>query len=257
MTVRKKDIKKKTHSNRLLFTVCLVKDTHHPLYEIVEIDSHCSVRALSFNIVILDSFIVDCQEDKMTKLSWWSHSEVGLSSFSFTIQSPTLAMLSTLLSLSMSSVSSSLHLIHSSSTLFPSPPCFLLLPFPPYTSLKYEFIDEFHDESWHLGAETRLMRGNYQDAELANGLLPSFVSSWACCALPSAGRERTVRVSHEWTFECVSQVGMSRVSSRSQATCRSTSEHSLRTPITFTAQSESHLKLGRAKTKSGAKALHH
>ena len=63
--------------------------------------------------------------------------------------------------LSLSKISSFLLFIHLSSTLSPSPPCFLLLPFPQYTSLKYEFIDEFHDKWWHLAAEMRLMRGNY------------------------------------------------------------------------------------------------
>lgn len=52
-----------------------------------------------------------------------------------------------------------------------SPPCL------PHASLKYDFTDEFHDELWHLGAETGLMSDNYQDVELANGLSPSFVSS--------------------------------------------------------------------------------
>lgn len=105
------------------------------------------------------------------------------SSLSFTIQSRTLTLLSTLLSsttsLSTSSISSSLHVVHLSSTLCLSSLCFLLLPFLPYSLLNYEFIAEFHKELWHLGAETRLMRGNYQDAELTNGLLPSFVSSWS------------------------------------------------------------------------------
>ncbi len=110
-------------------------------------------------------------------------------------------LLSLSTSLPMPSISSSLHLFHLSSTLF------LLLSFLLYASLKYEFIDEFHDDLWHLGAETRLMRGNYQDAELTNGLLPSFVSSWS--RREGSENGSTKRVTRKWTFECVLQVRMS------------------------------------------------
>lgn len=124
------------------------------------------------------------------------------------IHSARLLSLST--SLSTSSILSSVHL---SSTLSPWLLCFLLLPFLPNTSLKYEIIDEFHDELWHFGAEMRLMRGNYQDAELTNGLLPSFVSSWSCCTPPSVGRGVGIWEQREWAaYELLRSVPQFRMS---------------------------------------------
>ena len=106
-------------------------------------------------------------------------------------------------------------------TLSPSLPCFLPLPFLQNISLKYEIIDEFHDELWHLGAEMRLMSGNYQDAELTNGHLPSFVSSWSCCIPPPAGRGVGMWEQWEWAayelLRSIPQVRMSNVFCKSVA----------------------------------------
>lgn len=135
-------------------------------------------------------------DTRTVTVTWFS------SSLSFTPLSPTLTMFFT--PLSFSPFSPLPHLVHSSSA---SPPWLfrlLLLPFLQCTSLKYEITDEFHDEPWHLGAETELMRGNYQDAELANGLLLSFVFSWSRCTPPTAcrgcaGNGSTASVGHKWT----------------------------------------------------------
>lgn len=163
----------------------------------------------------------------MVKLFWWSHSvHVWLSSFfSFQFQtlccSPSLNVLFFLLT-HLSSPSSLGHL--------PS-------PFLPNTALKYEFRDEFHDEFWHLVAETRLMRAAQRDAELTDRLLASARSEerwgWAASELN------------------LPQVATSQVFSRRQCVNLQMNTTAQRL---FNARSESHFKLGRAQTE--AKALH-
>lgn len=86
-------------------------------------------------------------------LGMWSQAEISLthwlSSLTFCSVSPALTCLAHSISRSTSSISSSLHLVHSSSTLSLSLMCLLLPPFLLYTLLKYEFIDEF---SWQVVA---------------------------------------------------------------------------------------------------------